>query len=157
MKRLTGTSIAALALSLILTAPPALATVDNQGPPCTNLQGGGGTAVYSGTAGSTATLSMTASVNVTGTPSGSCTFPAASYTLHVLTAAGGTEIPNLPVQGNGTTSITFSISITNAPGSICIFLTSQIDGHVADRAPNVAGSCVTLTLDGGPPGGDWAQ
>jgi hypothetical protein len=131
MKRLLV--LAALALIVSVAFVPAATSAgvgDAQGPPCSNITNGGGT--YS-------TTGVVFDVNL-GAPA--CSF--VTYTFYV-TDTSGTLIsstssydtssctPDNPGEGCVHFAVTFDGSLID---EICVYATTDIHGHLADRAPN---------------------
>ena len=143
-------------MSLVLVAAATGAsTKDYSGPSCNNFTGGDGQ--YATNATGDAVLSWAATTE-------SPTCAKTPYSLFVLTGLGGTLITSQAVQGgtsmacpNGapasTSCISWSIDLgpaaTTAPSSICIYGTSTWANKVSDRAPDAAGSCIPLAINGG--------
>jgi hypothetical protein len=154
-------AVASLA-ALLAVAPAALGDPgkDYNGPSCTNIVSGDGK--YSTFGGTEAILRWDVQTE-------SPTCKNATYTLVVLDAsrttvlaqeslAGGTPMTCTFDTGPDANCASFTLDMgpaATAPSSVCIYGYSANGNKISDRAPDADGSCVSLTLDGPQPGGNF--
>jgi hypothetical protein len=133
MKRLLVLALLALGLTIVVvpTASPARPS-DAQGPPCSNITSGDGLLI-NGVLDFKVFLQEPA-----------CSFVTYSFFVVNTTANGGNAITPLTTQvencapETGEVCVHFVLTLpSDTPDVVCVFATTEIHGHVADRAPDL--------------------
>ena len=158
MQRLLVLALLGLGLTLMVapTASPASGS-DAQGPPCANITNGDGGYSFAGVIDFTVFLQQPA-----------CSF--VTYSFFVTDTSGNAITPVSATQDASCTPETtnggcvhFVYTLpSGSPSTVCVYATTDIHGHVADRAPNVSDpTCppsspsVSLSMGGSPAGGGF--
>jgi hypothetical protein len=135
MKRLLVLALLALGLTIVVvpTASPARPNdADAQGPPCSEITSGDGLLI-NGVLDFKVFLQAPA-----------CSFVTYSFFVVNLTENGGgaitpvtTEVANCAPE-TGEVCVHFVLTLPiGTPDTVCIFATTEIHGHLADRAPDL--------------------
>jgi hypothetical protein len=133
MKRILALAMLALGLSIAFVGTAGSAGVgDAQGPPCSNITNGDGS--YS----SAGVIDMTVFLQAPACPS------LVTYSFFVTDTSGNAIAPVTtatqdsncnPDPGGGCVHFVYDLG-SGGPPLVCVYATTDIHGHVADRAPN---------------------
>jgi hypothetical protein len=136
MKRLLVLALIVFGLG-VFAAQTALSAGDAQGPPCTNITNGDGGYSAEGVIDFTVFLQAP-----------TCAF--VTYTFYVTDLSGATLLSSTSGYDNSCTPETsgggcvhFSVDLgSDSPDFVCVYATTDVHGHLADRAPDA--SCLIM-------------